>query len=105
MTLRLIACSPARFVPDPAEQAAETNMAPLAAIADCGGQVGDLLVGLNIIGDILVEEAEAPRIDVVGGMLEGDSCGEPIPVPEGPADLRVAQPGHSRRPPIFQAVG
>jgi hypothetical protein len=80
-------------------------MAPVAAVADRGREVRQLLIGLDIGGDIFVDQADIARVDIVAGMLERDAassrCGSGRS--SGSAALRTnTMPG---RPPIIEHVG
>src|SRR5213595_2602910 len=89
---RFVTLGPARLEADPAQKSGEADVAPLAAVPYRRGQVRDFFIRLDIVRDILVEQADATRIDVVAGMLERDRRRESLPVVERPADLRIPQP-------------
>src|SRR5205085_12373813 len=102
---RLIVDGAARFVADLAQDAGQPDVAPVAAIADRRGQIWQLFIGLDVRRDVFVEQTDVPRVDVVARMLERDRRGPRTVIEESPADLRVAQPDHPGRAPIFDRVG
>ena len=104
MALGLIIGRLDRIVANSSQDSGELNVSPIASVANRSSEIRHLLIVLDARSDILIDEAEVARIDIIARMLQRHR-GHPVRVlQEGETDLRRARIHLPRRTPVIENV-